>query len=786
MLRWCISCLSRNQRTLRAVAVAALLLVLWAKWGPMRPLFNVQHSTVLLDRNGQLLGATVADDGQWRMPAIQHVPTRFERCLLTFEDRHFREHWGIHLPSLVRAVVQNQRTGRKVSGGSTLTMQVARMAQGNKPRTYWNKLLEMLHAVRLEIRFSKDEILRAYVSNAPFGGNVVGAEAAAWRWFGRPLETLSWGENALLAVLPNSPSRMHPGKNRDALQAKRDRLLQRLLNDGHIDSLQWSLALEEPLPEAPVAMPRHAPHLLATLQLNGSEGQRIRTTLDAELQMRASTIMDRHGNSLRANEVHNAAVLIMDVPTGAVLAYVGNLPSASAAEAGQVDIVLAPRSTGSLLKPFLYAAMLQNGERTPRQIVADVPTRYDGFVPENYDRTYSGAVPADVALARSLNIPAVRALREHGVERTLATLRSMGLAHIDRSADNYGLSLVVGGAESTLWELTGAYASMARIVQASSTDTLGPLVHAPYVISDRPISGVYRTPPLRPAALYHTMEALRTLNRPESEIGWESFNSAGAIAWKTGTSFGHRDAWAIGVTPRYAVGIWTGNASGEGRPGLTGSLAAAPLLFELFHVLPRSAAFDAPYDQMERMAFCRSSGHRTGPDCDLIDTLWTIKEAERTRPCPYHITILTDATGRYRVLPGNDAERRSWFVLPPAMEAYYTTRQTSYRPLPPWREATDEGSDDQVMEMLYPEPHARIVLPRTFAGTHTQVVFHATHRDPGAMVHWDLDGEHMGTTARDHRMALDLGTGTHVVTLTDARGKRIAVSFSVQRSGADR
>jgi penicillin-binding protein 1C len=771
---------------LHATGLFIVVVLAWARWWPMRPLFDVPHSTVLIDRHGQLLGATVADDGQWRMPAIEQVPEQFEQCLLTFEDRHFREHFGIHPPSLVRAMVQNQRTGRRVSGGSTLTMQLARMARGNRPRTYWNKLIELLDALRLEIRCSKDEILRSYVSNAPFGGNVVGAEAAAWRWFGRPLETLSWGEHALLAVLPNSPARMHPGKNRDALRDKRDRLLQRLLDDGHIDSLRWSLALEEPLPEAPMAMPHHAPHLLATLQLTGYEGQRIRTTIDAELQLRASTIMDRHGNSLRANEVHNAAVLIMDVPTGAVLAYVGNLPSASAAHAGHVDIVRAPRSTGSLLKPMLYADMLQSGERTPRQLVADVPTRYDGFVPENFDRTYSGAVPADVALARSLNIPAVRALREHGVERTLATLRSMGLAHIDRSADNYGLSLVVGGAESTLWELTGAYASMARILQATPADTLGPLVHEPYVIADRPIAGPYRTPPLRPAALYHMMDAIRTLNRPESEIGWEHFNSAGAIAWKTGTSFGHRDAWAIGVTPRYAIGIWTGNASGEGRPGLTGSLAAAPLLFELFHVLPGSAPFDPPFDQLDPMAICRSSGHRASPDCDVVDTLWTIKEAERTPPCPYHVSILTDATGRQRVPAGPDAVRRSWFVLPPAMEVYHAQRQTGHQPLPSWGDGPGTDPDDQVMEMLYPERHARIIVPRTLAGTYAQVVLHAAHRDPGAMVHWDLDGLHVGTTVRDHRMAMDLGAGTHVVTLTDAHGKRSAVPFSVQRSVAER
>ncbi|MEO8589765.1 MAG: penicillin-binding protein 1C, partial [Flavobacteriales bacterium] len=609
-------------RRLRWVLAALAVLLAWARWGPMDPLFTTPRSTVLLDANGELLGAAVADDGQWRMPAGDTIPPRFERCLIEFEDRRFRSHWGVRLPSMVRAWQQNRRAGRTVSGGSTITMQVARMARGDRTRSYGQKLIEVLLALRIELRYSKDEILGLYAANAPFGGNVVGLEAAAWRWYGRAPKDLGWGECATLAVLPNAPARMHPGRNRDALRAKRDRLLDRLLVVHALDSMEWSLAREEPLPEVPISLPQRAPHLLATLQRSGHDGERITSTLNGALQQRVTALLERYAPALRANEVYNAAVLVLDVPTGEVLAYVGNVPSAGEAHAGAVDIVQARRSTGSLLKPFLYADMLQNGELMPDQLVADLPTSYDGFAPRNFEDRYDGAVPASQALARSLNVPAVRELRAHGVGRTLHALRSMGLDHIDRSADDYGLSLVVGGAESTLWELTGAYASMARtVLRYRGEGTVdGGVVHPPIIQRSSEEPGTNDAPPpLSAAALYHTLEAMQQLNRPEAEAGWRQFAGGERIAWKTGTSFGHRDAWAVGVTDRYAVGVWTGNATGEGRPGLTGTLAAAPVLFEVFGQLPDGAGFEPPYDAMEHMAICRASGHRAAVDCDIVD-----------------------------------------------------------------------------------------------------------------------------------------------------------------------
>lgn len=765
---------------LRWTLLLSLLFLAWARWAPMDPLFDDPRSTVLLDRKGELLAASVATDGQWRMPAGDTLPERFVRCLLEFEDRHFYAHWGIHLPSLIRAAQQNRAAGRVMSGGSTLTMQVARMAAGDRPRTVWNKLMEMVTAWRLEVRYSKAEILDLYAANAPFGGNVVGLEAAAWRWFGQPPQDLGWAECATLAVLPNAPARMHPGKGRAALLAKRDRLLDRLLATSVIDTLQWSLAKEEPLPEKPRALPRAAPHLLTTLQQQGHTGERLRSTLEAQLQERITAIAERHAHVLRANQVYNAAVIVLDVPTGEVLAYIGNLPGADAAHAGAVDIVHARRSSGSLLKPFLYADMLQSGELMPDQLVADLPTHYEGFAPRNYDDQYDGAVPASHALARSLNIPAVRSLREHGIERTLRTLKAMGLHHVDRSADDYGLSLVVGGAESTLWELTGAYASIGRILLQDHV--LQP-VHSPYVLTDHPEpERDGGRPPLSVAAIHHTVLALQNLNRPELETGWQYFAGTEKIAWKTGTSFGHRDAWAIGFTDRFAVGVWTGNADGEGRPGLTGTLAAAPILFSVFGLLSDGDGFDPPYDDLQRMPVCRSTGFRAGPDCSPIDTLLIISEALRTKLCPYHKRILVNATEDQRVPPGPDAHAMSWFSLPPAMEHYYATAHPTYQPLPP----SITGSDERSIGMIYPEPNAQLFIPVQLDGDHGQVVLHAAHRDPQAVLNWDLDGVHIGRTSRDHRLAVDLSQGPHSLTLTDQNGSALQTIFHATRGGPDR
>lgn len=749
----------------------------------MAPLFSTPFSTVLLDRNGALLGAGVAADGQWRFPPPDPVPMRFARCLIEFEDRQFHRHWGIRPQSLVRAWRQNRAAGRVVSGGSTLTMQVARMARGDQPRTYTEKLKEALLALRIELRNSKEEILTLFSAHAPFGGNVVGLDAAAWRYFQRPPQRLSWAESAVLAVLPNAPSAIYPGKGQAALLRKRNRLLDRLLEVGAIDSLEWSLAKDEPLPSSPHPLPQYAPHLLGTLKASGHGGQRIRSTLDGPLQRRATAAAEDYAPRLQANEVHNAAALIVEVATGEVLAYVGNLPSAGADHAGAVDIIRARRSTGSVLKPFLFADMLQSGELTPGMLLADVPTRYNDFTPRNYDEQYRGAVPASEALSRSLNVPFVRLLREHGVARTIHMLHALGLHSIDRGPADYGLSLVVGGSESTVWELAGAYASMGRVLNnhgrmglAYRTGDIRPphlLANGPPMPDPQPLDG---PPVLSASAIHFTLKALREVVRPPDEQGWSQFTGQQQIAWKTGTSYGHRDAWAIGLTSRYCIAVWTGNASGEGRPGLTGTLAAAPLLFDLFRLMPHGDPFQPPYDEMTRLPMCARSGHRAALDCPETDTLWMPPQAIRTAPCPYH-HILPMAPADARHPGGAPGAPTPWFVLPPAMEHYYAKSHPTYQPLPPW--ATGNGGGGAPMEILYPEAGAKLLIPIELDGRRGSMVIQVAHRDDHAKLFWDLDGEYLGTTTRHHRMALSPLQGDHRLTLTDEAGHVLQRSFSV-------
>jgi penicillin-binding protein 1C len=428
-------------------------------------LFQDPVSTVLLDRKGTFLGARIAADGQWRFPALDTVPARFAQCLITFEDKRFYYHPGIDPIALVRAISQNIRGRDVISGGSTITMQVIRLARKGKARTIWEKLVEMFLATRLDAGWRKADILALYASHAPFGGNVVGLEAAAWKYYGRSPDQLSWAEAATLAVLPNAPGLINPGKNRDLLLAKRNRLLSRLLADGTVDSTTYQTSLLEDLPGEPLALPSWAPHLLEQVHRDRPQGARqarVVSTLNASLQQRATEALTRYHTLLSQNGIDNMAAVIAEVGTGDVVAYVGNAPCESAGQGCEVDIIQAPRSTGSILKPFLYAAMLDNGELLPDMLWPDIPSYYAGFTPANYDRTYSGAIPAHQALARSLNVPIVRMLQYHGIPRFYGQLKRLGMTTLFRPADDYGLTLVLGGAEGTLWEVAGMYAGMMR------------------------------------------------------------------------------------------------------------------------------------------------------------------------------------------------------------------------------------------------------------------------------------------------------------------------------------
>lgn len=755
-----------------------------------KALFNDPTCTVLEDRQGVLLGARIASDGQWRFPPADSIPEKYKACLLQFEDRFFYLHPGINPFSLGRALIQNIRAGKVVSGGSTLTMQVIRLSRKGKPRTLGQKLIEIILAPRLELEYKKSEILCLYASHAPFGGNVVGLEAAAWRYYGMSPWQLSWAESATLAVLPNSPALIYPGKQQFQLLGKRNRLLERLLHKGVIDTLTCTLAKEEPLPGRPFPLPNEAPHLLDRICLE-NQGARVQTTLDIWLQKHCSEIIERHHRVLKTNEIHNAAALVVEVETGHVVAYVGNTENPGKPELGSdVDIIRSPRSTGSILKPILFASMLDDGEILPGTLVPDIPTFLSGFAPKNFNNNYEGAVPARQALSKSLNIPAVRLLQQYGVERFYFLLRKAGLTTLSYPPGHYGLSLILGGAESTLWDLTGVYAGFSRILlhYNMTGKYFENDMHMPVLFTEAaenpPVQKILNEPSLLGAgSIWLTYQALLEVNRPEVEFGWKEFSSSGKIAWKTGTSFGFRDAWAIGTTPRYVVGVWVGNASGEGRPGLVGVNAASPIMFDIFRLLPKTNWFSIPYDELTRVTVCHQSGYRNGPWCDQVDTIFATLRGLETMPCPYHIMVHLDCTEKYRVHIGcvkeNHIIHKNWFVLPPAMEWYYKSKNPSYRTLPPLLPGCEESDMLTPMELIYPKSSATVYIPVELDGTRGKVIFEAVHRQPDAIIYWHLDDRYIGHTRNIHQMGLSPAKGFHTLTLVDQEGTVLIRHFEV-------
>ena len=748
------------------------------------PLFDEPVSSVLETRDGSLLGARIAADGQWRFPARDTVPGKFAAAVIAAEDKRFRWHPGVDPLALARAAWTNLRAGEVVSGGSTITMQVIRMSRGSRPRTYREKFVEASLALRLELGTDKDEVLALYAAHAPFGGNVVGLEAAAWRYFGRGPADLSWAEAALLAILPNNPGAVHPGRSRAELLEKRDRLLRHLQETGVFDGEELELALLEPLPDAPHTLPRAAPHLLQTLAAgDGGRGQRYVSTLDASLQRLAGDIAARQSESLASMGIRHLAALVIDNRSFEVVAYVGNSRWAVGEGTGNaIDLIRRPRSTGSILKPLLFARMLDAGEILPETLVPDIPSQFAGYRPENYDREFRGAVPARAALARSLNVPAVWMLRRHGVDRFYDFLRGMGMTSLHRPPGDYGLTLVLGGAEGTLWDITAMYANLARI--GGGAGQRGQLLR-PRVLVDEPATIDGRVP-LSVGAAWLTLEALVEVARPGAESGWRVFGGGRRVGWKTGTSYGHRDAWAIGVTARYTVGVWVGNAGGEGRPELTGIGAAAPVLFDIVNRLEGDAWFPRPEAHLKEVKVCRSDGYRAAGGCETA-VAWAPRDSHFERPSPHHRTVHLDPATGLRVHGRCESvqamSHETWFVLPPGQESFHRRWNTGYRPLPAYRGdcagTAAEASARGPVDFLYPDNGTRIYIPVELGGRKGRAVFAAAHRDPDATLHWHLDDRYVGSTNVFHEQALDVAEGWHVVTVVDEMGNRARRGFEV-------
>ncbi len=646
-------------------------------------------------------------------------------------------------------------------------------------------------AFKLELLYSKEEILSLYASHAPFGGNMVGIAAASWRYYGRAPETLSWAEAATLAVLPNSPSLIYPGKNSERLKGKRNRLLDKLCDKKVIDASTCILSKAETLPGLPKPLPDFANILLERAVAEGHEGKRIQTTLQAPLQKQVRQKVQQHHQRMRQNYIHNAAAIVVDIETGNTLAYMGNVDS-EGVHGQYVDIITSKRSTGSILKPILYAAALDEGVILPSQLLPDVPVFLQGFAPQNFNRKFHGAVAADKALARSLNVPFIFLLKDYGYERFHHKLKAVGLHSLNKPSSHYGLSLILGGAESSLWEITSLYAGMARSQANYFKRPVGNQYsekdyHLNHYISNSQsleVKPFTKKGHFGAGAIGQMFKAMKQVVRPDEESGWENFASSRSIAWKTGTSYGFKDAWAIGVTAKYVVGVWLGNADGEGRPELTGVKAAAPLMFNIFELLEESKDLPVPVGDHLDFMVCASSGFKAGMHCGETIKKSLPAVSERAPACPYHHLINLDKDERKQVnsscYPVNQMKQKKWFVLPATEASYFKQYNNQYVEPPEFlTSCQDNGSQIPFMELIYPRNYTRLYIPTELDGSSGEAVFEVAHRNFGSIIYWHLDEKYVGRTSGTHQMGLHPEKGKHKLHLVDEQGRELTLAFEV-------
>lgn len=635
------------------IPIAPFLLFLIANWCFPLPLEKLQPSpsTVILDRNGEWLRAFTSPDEMWRFPetSLDEISPRFQLAMLTYEDKYFYQHWGVNPVSLFNATIDNIRSGKVVRGGSTITMQLARLMEP-KDRTIPNKAIEMFRALQLELTFTKTEILTHYFNMLPYGGNIVGSGAAARLYFNKPQSALSLGEAALLAAIPNSPEYLRPDRYPDSARKAREKVLYRMQEAGKISKQRLQEALKEPIPKTRYTLPFKAPHLSRllvkeqpALASNSAKDYKILTTVDMHHQDTAERILRERLRPLQTQGISTGAVIIMDTASREVLAMVGSHDFFDKSAQGQVNGTLAVRSPGSTLKPFVYALAIDRGTITPKTILFDVPVDYVGYSPVNFDGKFTGYLTAEEALARSLNVPAVNLYAQMGQSQLYGFLKQAGITTFSDQED-YGLSLILGGCGVNLLELTNLYAGLANMGDFAPYQLVRNVVAENRTKKKKGTSFSTATRLLRPETSWIITDMLTTLVRPDYPESFEQTGTMPMVAWKTGTSYGHRDAWSIGYSPELTIGVWVGNFNGTGSPLLSGSQAAAPILFNLFTALSGEKTvhwYNRP-PQLKTRPVCALTGLPVSTHCPTSTTDVYIPGVSSVRECHIHKTIQID------------------------------------------------------------------------------------------------------------------------------------------------
>jgi len=739
------------------------------------PLFNNDYSVVVLDKNNEILRAFLNKEDQWRFKEFKNfdIPYKLKQSIIYFEDRYFYKHIGFNPVSLVRAFFQNITKGRVVSGASTITMQVVRLSTKNK-RNIFNKLIEILQAIKLEIKYSKDEILKFYVNNAPYGGNIIGYTAASLKYFNKLPEKLSWAQAATLAVLPNSPSLVSPNKFKNILKKKRNKLLKKLYKNNVINKQTYDFSIMEPIVNRNVNFFKIAPHFSRFVKNKIKNKFIIKTTIDSRLQKTTESLLEKYIEYLNSFGVNNGAVLVAEVNSGKIRAYVGS-QKFFGKKGSQVDGVQSPRSSGSILKPFLYALSIDKGLILPQTMLKDIPTYFGTFSPSNSNREYKGLVSAHDALRDSLNVPAVRLLNYTGLESFYGFLKNAGITTLFRTPTQYGLTLILGGAEVKLFDMVKLFRGLAN---------RGYFMDLKFLKQNDTRSNYNKL--LSPEACYMVLNILKDLRRPGAEYYWQQYDNKRPIAWKTGTSYGQRDAWAIGVNPDWVVGIWIGNFNGESNEKIMGAAVAGPLLFKIFEVLPQLSEnkwFLKRGLRFKTIELCKDTGYRASEFCTHKLRALIPYSSPIIKECPYHKRYFVTNDERYSVCSlcwkQGDYKAKSYLVYPPDVTQFLRERGVIVSKVPPHNPKCELYSEKDTIQIIYPENNSKIFIPRDIGGKIQRLIIKVAHRISNSRVFWYLDKEYMGYTDSVHKRDFVLNTGWHRLYVVDEFGNSKSIRFFV-------
>ena len=661
------------KRSIIAIVTVFLLFLLLNWIFPLRD--KVEYSTIITDNKGEVIHAFLTADEKWRMKTeLEEISPLLRKTIIEKEDRYFYSHPGVNIFAILRATGKNIFRMKRTSGASTITMQVARALEPRR-RTYAHKIVEVFRAFQLEWKYSKEEILQLYLNLVPYGGNIEGVKSASILYFKKNPDHLSLAEITALSIIPNRPSTLVMGKNNDTIIVERNRWLKKFAKDKLFTEKEIEDALAEPLNAYRGEVPKWVPHLSYKLKQQG--GPIIKTNIELNTQFKLEKMVQDYVRGLKLKNIRNAAVVVIDNEQHKVISYIGSADFADTTDGGQVNGAAAIRQPGSTLKPLLYGMCIDEGLMTPKAIINDVSINYAGYAPENYDKQFNGYVTMEYALEHSLNIPAVKGLQMLGKDNLVNKLALCDFRQISKDQRKLGLSMILGGCGATLEELTGLYSSFANE---------GRYVRPAYIQDNnkKPRSISVMSKP----AVFMINETLSKINRPDFPLNWQSTERMPKIAWKTGTSYGRRDAWSIGYNKKYTVGVWVGNFSALGVQELSGANVATPLLFRIFNTIDYDSDqewFSQP-DDCDFRQVCSETGMIPAAHCHHLVSDYFIPLISSVKPCDNMEEVLLSADEKISYcktcMPESGYRKKLMKRVSADMQAYFDEHRIAYERIP--------------------------------------------------------------------------------------------------------